>query len=161
MYSSHLGAIFLCDHQKGLLRIFALKNISIQKQFTLGRDERLKSRKAIDQLFKTGKSFSHFPFRIIYQLEDGEPSLQSGFTVSSKTFKQAVNRNRIKRLMREVYRLQKNELKQTVTDKRCRLAVFFIYTGNGLPEFDDLKEKMESALARLIKIVNEKSPADN
>ena len=155
-----MGAIFLCDHENRLLRIFAHKNISIQKQFTLGRDEKLKSRKAIEQLFKSGKSFSHFPFRIIYELGDGESSLQSAFSVSSKTFKQAVNRNRIKRLMREVYRLQKNELKQTVTDKRCRLVVFFIYTGNNLPLFDDLKEKMASALLRLTKIVNESPIAD-
>ena len=86
--------------------------------------------------------------------------MQAGFTVSSKTFKQSVIRNRIKRLMREAYRLQNAELKHEVKDKMCRFSVFFIYTGNALPLFDDLKEKMASALSRLTKIVHENLPSN-
>jgi len=78
--------------------------------------------------------------------------LQSGFAVSAKNFKKAVDRNRIKRLMREAYRLQKNSL--TLTSQK-NLAVFFIYTGKALPEYEDVSEKIRLALNRLQKIVDE------
>lgn len=75
--------------------------------------------------------------------------LQAGFTVSSRLFKKAVDRNRIKRLMRESYRLQKNNLKISLEEKHKNLAVFFIYTGKELPNYNNVFEKIGSALKRL------------
>jgi ribonuclease P protein component len=130
-------------------------------RYTLGKTERLKSRKLIEQVFKQGKAFSVFPFRIIYLLQEAAGTtpttnqLQVGFTASTKYFKKAVDRNRIKRLMREGYRLQKNELQQTVTLINKQLSVFFIYTGNELPNYTLVVEKVESVLKRLQKICNE------
>ena len=82
-----------------------------QIRYTLGKEERLKSRKLIDQLFKEGKSFSSFPFRVVWKYlpSASDSFLKAGFTVSTKHFKKAVDRNRIRRLMKEAYRLQKNE----------------------------------------------------
>jgi ribonuclease P protein component len=90
----------------------------------------------------------------IFRQENISP-LQAGFTVSAKYFKKAVDRNRIKRMMREGYRLQKDSLTETLKNhKRC-MAVFFIYTGNAIPEYKDVAEKMLSALKRLNKIAGE------
>lgn len=110
----------------------------------------MKSRKIIQQLFKEGKSFSHFPFRILYiPIEYHTPALQAGFTVSTRNFKKAVDRNRIKRLMRESYRLQKNNLQTFLEENHKNVALFFIYQGNKLPEYGETFEKIGWALARI------------
>ena len=134
-----------------------------QVRYTLGKTEKLKSRKLIEQVFKQGKSFSNFPFRVVYVFTEDEKmahGVQAGFSVSTKFFKNATDRNRIKRLMREGYRLQKNNLQDAVKKNNKRLAVFFIYTGNELPEYDEVFEKIGSALKRLQKITNETIPSN-
>lgn len=123
---------------------------------TLGRQERLKSRKLLDQLFRQGQTLFVHPLKVYYRLTDlpVDVKLQGGFGVSSRTFKKAVERNRIKRLMREAYRLQKSSLQTAVENSNGRLAVFFLYTGKEMPGFDLIKEKMGTVLARLEKIVS-------
>ncbi|MEO6136957.1 MAG: ribonuclease P protein component [Ginsengibacter sp.] len=123
--------------------------------FTLKAHERLKSRKVIQQLFKEGQSFSHFPFRIIFlEVNDQTSQLRTGFSVSKRHFKKAVDRNKIKRLMRESYRLQKNNLKDLIEKNQTGLAVFIIYTIDALPTYKDIFEKMGTALERLQKKVS-------
>lgn len=134
-------------------------------RYTFSRDEKLKSRKVVELLFKEGKAFSVFPLRVVYRLTDvkvvsestNQSYVQAGFSVSSKNFKRAVDRNRIKRLMRETYRLQKNELMVAANQSSKTLSVFFIYTGNELPLYDFIFEKMGKSIKRLQKIINENS----
>ena len=172
------------------------------KQFTLGKKERLKSRKQIEQLFKEGKSFSIFPFKILYiispsvvsplpapsagnafegkrdprlptpsvaeglpkampdsfgrrRLAEGDTRLLFGVAVGNRNFKKAVDRNRIKRLTREAYRLQKLSLEQKVVLANKQLNIFFIYIGKELPDHLLAKEKTALILNRLIKVVDE------
>ena len=141
---------------------FNFREVEPKQRYTFKKEEKLKSRKTIEQLFKDGKSFSNFPFRVLWKFsETSIAPLQSGFAVSSKHFKKAVDRNRIKRLMREAYRLQKNALQDQVTQQptgpggQKHLAVFFIYVGNELPEYGFIFEKMRHVIDRLIKITDE------
>ena len=121
------------------------------KQFGFGKKEKLKSRKRIEELFTKGKSFVVFPLRVIYQIlpSDEEPILQVGVTAGTKYFKKAVERNRIKRLLREAYRLQKTGLSETVRQKRKNVFLFFMYTDKIIPPFNVIKESMNNCLKRV------------
>ena len=131
------------------------------KQFTLGKEERLKSRKQIETLFDKGKSFVVNPFRVYFivnrelPIQKGERGLKFGIGVSAKNFKKAVDRNRIKRLTREVWRLQKNEIREKVKESQRQLNVFFIYTGKELPDFTTVKDKVAIALKKLADKIDE------
>ena len=133
----------------------------MRKQFTLGKEERLKSRKQIEQLFDKGKSFVVAPFRIYFivnsesPIQKGESRLKFGTGVSAKIFKKAVDRNRIKRLTREAWRLQKNEITEKASETQRQLNVFFIYTGKELPDFTTVKEKVAIALKKLADKIDE------
>ena len=143
----------------GELFYFCLLQSEIR--YTLGSAERLKSRKAIELLFASGKSFSLFPFRITWQLQPAVPGaaccLQAAFSVSKRYFKKATHRNRIKRLMKETYRLQKPALIQQLQQKNQQMQVFLVYTGNDLPEHLLLKEKTGAVIRRLQKILHEET----
>ena len=119
------------------------------------KKERLKSRKRIERVFREGKGISLFPFKVLWLFQDPpvECPLQAGFGVSSRHFKRAVDRNRIKRLAREAYRLQKQGLLERLMEKECRMAVFFIYTGKELPDFATVTRQIGVALQKLTKEV--------
>jgi ribonuclease P protein component len=127
------------------------------KKFTLKKEERLKRRKIIEQLFSEGRAVAAFPIRVQYKMDDPllTVPLQAGFSVSSRNFKKAVDRNRIKRLMREAYRLQKAPLEQALQTKQRQLALFLIYTGKELPDYHLVREKIEVVLKKLLQTINE------
>ena len=123
---------------------------------TWTKKEKLKSRKQIERVFREGRSFSLFPFKVCFLLQSldeagAKSPLQAGFGAGSRHFKKAVDRNRIKRLSREAYRLQKKPLLQSLEEKRLSLAVFFIYTGRELPDYVTVTDKIGVALQKLIR----------
>ena len=77
--------------------------------------------------------------------------LQAGFGAGSRHFKKAVDRNRIKRLSREAYRLQKQPLMDALAEKKSSMALFFIYTGKELPDHGTVKARIGVLLQKLIK----------
>jgi len=116
--------------------------------YRFGRNEKLKSRKAIEQLFARGKSFNLFPYRIVWQFtnETGAlkaanetGALKAGVSAGSRHFKKATDRNRIKRLSREVYRINKHKLYNQLIVENKGMHVFFLYQGKELPDYIFLK----------------------
>jgi ribonuclease P protein component len=138
-------------------------NFAVLKQFTLSRHERLKSRKQIDKLFSDGKYFNMPPLRIGYILEPAgeQDHLQLGVGVSGRYFKKAVERNRVKRLLRESWRLQKTELADLAMQHGRSLKVFIIFTGRELPAYSLIYVKVGTAIAQLRTLFHEKDPADS
>jgi ribonuclease P protein component len=132
------------------------------KKFSLSSNERLKSRKLIDKLFRQGNNFNIFPLRVSYLIssEETTESLQFGVGVSGRGFKKAVDRNRIKRLMKESWRLQKSGLKQMLEVKQLRMIVFIVFTGRELPEYTVIKEVTETVIDKLSRIIHETTVAN-
>ncbi len=78
--------------------------------------------------------------------------LQAGFAVSTRNFKHAVDRNRVKRIGREAYRLNKQTLMDSLTEKKIQLQVFFVYADKTLPNFTEAEAKMKLCLEKLLAI---------
>jgi ribonuclease P protein component len=125
----------------------------------LGKSERLKSRKQIDQIFERGKKITLFPFRLLYHIDKGNGNVKAGFTISSKNFPRAVDRNRIKRLNREAYRLQKKDLETVVLKNDYSLHLFFIYTGREIAGYQEISVSVQKLLEKLVKVLYEKDTA--
>lgn len=117
--------------------------------FTFGKEEKLKSKKQIEQLFAEGKIVKDFPILMKFLKTDANDfPIKVAFSVPKKNFKLAVDRNRIKRLLRETYRLNKHMLLNNVADK---YVVMFIYTDKKEWSYTELEEKMIAVLNKFIK----------
>ena len=109
----------------------------------------MKSRKAIQKLFEKGNSLSEPPLKLLFAPSENDDPLQAGFTISRKKFKKAVDRNRIKRLLRESWRLQSVDLKERLVENGKKFSVFIIFTGDELPTFALVFEKMQRLIGKL------------
>lgn len=116
----------------------------------------------MDQVFAKGKSFSIFPLRVFYIQPDEKLDfpIKAGVGVSKKYFRKAVHRNRVKRLLREVYRTEKNALYECEEMKNKQLVLFILYTDKTLPDINQLKNKMPFVIAKLIKQLHETVASD-
>ena len=123
---------------------------------TLGKQERLKSKKLIEKLYAEGDSVKTFPLRMMYvqTAHTSEFPCQVGVSVAKRNYKLAADRNRLKRLMRETYRLQK----QIVYNNLDKPYVFMIsYIGREEIKYEDLYLKMEKLLTLFIDKVKVKA----
>ena len=123
---------------------------------TLGKQERLCSRKLIDSLFKGGgsRAMSGFPLRMVDAMterHEGEPAAQILVSVPKRCFKRAVKRNRIKRLVREAYRLNKHILADALErhEPQMSATMAFIYTDSHLHDYATVEQRVRNLLTRL------------
>lgn len=111
------------------------------------KSEKLKSKKSFDQLFSEGKSVKAFPLRLVYvPLGEGSECHKIGVSAPKRNFKRAVDRNRLKRLMREAFRKNKFLIDHTST----KYALLFLYTGKTIEPYDCLFSVVEKILHKFI-----------
>lgn len=122
------------------------------KTYTLNKNERLKSRKTFEYLFLSGEKINTKIIRVVYNIspiERIEP-LKAGFSVPKKKFKHATDRNRLKRRMREAYRIGKIELRQLLTEKKLQIDLLFIFMSAVKQPYNHINQEILIALQRLI-----------
>ncbi len=130
-----------------------MNSTSIKPPNTLPAEERIKSRKLFDELFLSGKSIVQSPFRVLWKeipFEEKNP-VQLGVTAPKRKMRQANHRNRMKRLMREAYRLNKHELVELCKQQQKGLAILFISQCTKPTTFVDTQDKIILLLQRLIR----------
>lgn len=118
-----------------------------ENQFTLCKDERLYAEKRIEALFAGGASFIAYPLRVVYivrenKSEDELSTVSILISVSKKRFKRAVKRNRVKRLIREAYRLNKKELIDFVIQSGKSYDIALLYLKSELPTYAEIEKAM-------------------
>lgn len=114
-------------------------------RFSLKRSERLKSQKIISGLFQSAHSFGKAPIRILWKVEKNVTQnvpCKVVIAVPKRKFKKAVHRNRIKRLIKEAYRLNKSDICAFFEEKglTCHLGILFI--SNEMPTFGTINAQL-------------------
>ena len=121
--------------------------------FSLGKNQKLKSKKTISLLFVEGESLKSYPLKMIY-LPCEDKVNKVAFSVPKRNFKLAVDRNRIKRLLREAYRLNKHHYFQ----ESKTFQIMFVYMGRKKPTFLEVEISLQKLLSKfnnhLIKLAN-------
>ncbi|MFX0556081.1 ribonuclease P protein component [Maribacter sp. CXY002] len=122
---------------------------------SFGKKEKLKSQTQISKLFAKGNSISVYPLKLIYlKNDDQEVKIKTAVAVAKKNFKSAVKRNRIKRLLRETYRLNKALV---FNNTQGKFTFLFLYLGKEMPTFENLASKMPLLLRKFNAQIHEKN----
>lgn len=125
-------------------------------KYTFKREERLKSRNVIGQLFKGGKSFGQYPLRLIWveQTEKtGEFPVQFAVSVPKKKFPKAVQRNHLKRKVREAYRLNKPYLYKKLAGQEKQYALMVLYVAKEKLPYAEIEKSMQRMIGRFVKVI--------
>lgn len=137
------------------------QTFNLSTQFTYQKKDKLKSRKQTQFLFAKGQSMNAFPIKLIYTIQKIESvespasgTLQAGVGAPSRTFRKAVARNRVKRLLREGYRLERPAFIETAVIKGLRINLFFLYTDATVISQKEMQEKIKQLLSRLSEKIN-------
>jgi len=123
------------------------------------KSERLTSQKEIQTLFSDGRSFHSFPFRVIWRVSDnpGKQAARVVISVPKRKFKRAVDRNLIRRRIREAYRMHKSILYDHLNMLEVNLIYMLMYTHDEIMDFEELEGKISKLLLRFKQEVKEKT----
>ena len=117
-------------------------------RFKFPASERLKSLKLFRQLMDHGSTMKASPVLIKYMVSeyDGESHLKAAFSVTKKKFSNATDRNRLKRQMREAYRLNSGTLREKMKEAEKSCLLIFIYTSNKGESYQDIESSIRKLL---------------
>ena len=122
--------------------------------FSFHKQERLNNKKRINKLFSSGKFFSQEPFQIYWLETNHENSIiELLISVPKKNIKLAVNRNIIKRMVKEAYRLNNGPLYEQVKREQKSFSLAIIYMNNKIPSYFYVEKKIKLILERFITII--------
>ena len=130
----------------------------------LKKKERLKGQQFFDDLFKQGQSDFLFPFKLVYiqidQVDEENPQFLFGVSVPKRKFRKAVDRNRLKRLIREAYRLNKPQYISVIPKSQSRFALLYIYVGDLNPSLEFLSQRMRKLNGKWISKIENAKPCN-
>jgi ribonuclease P protein component len=118
-----------------------------------GKDYKLCSRSLIEEVFKQGKSVKSYPIKLIYLKTDkliDSKHFQIAISVPKRNFKSAVDRNYIKRMLREVIRKNKLLIEPFLIQQEKKLALFLIFGDKEMPDLTFLDKRIKKAFNALI-----------
>ena len=125
----------------------------MEKNNKFTKSERLSRKSVVERLYAEGRSVAAFPLRAVYlplEPEEGEPSASVLVSVSKKRFRHAVDRNLVKRRLREAYRLNKHPFVEALQQKECRMAVAILYLDKQHHSFSHLQARLKKLLQSVI-----------
>jgi ribonuclease P protein component len=118
--------------------------------FSLKKHEILRSKKSIKELFENGSSFFLYPFKVQFLPNPDSQNNQVLFSVSKRNFKKAVDRNLLRRRIREAYRLNKNIL-TTDQKEQFSISIALIYISKFKLPYNEIEDKLKQVFIRLNK----------
>ena len=127
-------------------------NITKQR-FTFSKHDRLCSRKEIETIFESGKSITENSIRLLWKealFEENIP-LKIAISVPKKKFNKAVDRNKIKRQIREAYRLNRHKVLPELENSGNKFSAIIIYTGKKPLAWREMEDKIFVTLQRFAK----------
>lgn len=127
--------------------------MSAAERFTLSKEERICSKKLINELFTgNGRSMTAFPLRVVFMrrtIVDDQPRAAMLVSVPKRYFKHAVDRNRVKRQVREAFRRNKSIITQNLTDDHEAVAMAFVWLTNEKFPSSEVENRMVRLLTRI------------
>lgn len=120
--------------------------------------ERLTNKKKFDLLFENGNVIKAFPVKIIYRITPPEVDtsiIQFAFTVPKRSFKKAVDRNFLKRRIKESFRLNKHKIYETLKGKELTISAIIIYVDREKNTYASIDKGVQKGIQKLIKAVTE------
>lgn len=127
--------------------------MSAAERFTLSKEERICSKKLINELFTgNGRSMTAFPLRVVFMkrtIVDDQPRAAMLVSVPKRYFKHAVDRNRVKRQVREAFRRNKSIITQNLTDDHDAVAMAFVWLTNEKFPSSEVENRMVRLLTRI------------
>ena len=127
--------------------------MSAAERFTLSKEERICSKKLINELFTgNGRSMTAFPLRVVFMkrtIVDDQPRAAMLVSVPKRYFKHAVDRNRVKRQVREAFRRNKSIITQNLTDDHEAVAMAFVWLTDEKIPSSEVENRMVRLLTRI------------